>query len=81
MSTEIYAAIISWIPLQILNSHLISILTAQMRFYEQFWINLVQGVAGELLVVTRDDLRIVTSVLAERASPLCLRLRILFSTT
>jgi len=45
VSTEIYAVIVCWIPLQILNSYLISILTAQMRFYEQFWINLVQGVA------------------------------------
>lgn len=45
VSTELYFAIVCWIPLQILNSYLISILTAQMRFYEQFWINLVQGVA------------------------------------
>jgi len=45
ISTEIYLAIVCWIPLQILNSYLISILTAQMRFYEQFWINLVQGAA------------------------------------
>lgn len=45
LSTDLYVVIVCWIPLQILNSYLISILTAQMRFYEQFWINLVQGVA------------------------------------
>jgi O-antigen/teichoic acid export membrane protein len=51
VSTEIYAAIICWIPLQTLNSYLISILTAQMRFYEQFWINLVQGAAVIIAVL------------------------------
>ncbi len=51
VSTEIYAAVICWTPLQTLNSYLISILTAQMRFYEQFWINLVQGGAVIIAVL------------------------------
>jgi O-antigen/teichoic acid export membrane protein len=51
VSTEIYAAIICWIPLQILNSYLTSILTAQMRFYAQFWINLMQGTAVIIAVL------------------------------
>jgi O-antigen/teichoic acid export membrane protein len=51
VSTQIYAAIICWIPLQTLNSYLMSILTAQMRFYEQFWINLVQGAAVIIAVL------------------------------
>ncbi|MCU1285428.1 MAG: Membrane protein involved in the export of O-antigen and teichoic acid [Acidobacteriales bacterium] len=42
---SIYPVIIAWIPLQILNSYFTSILTAQMRFFEQFWINIAQGVA------------------------------------
>jgi O-antigen/teichoic acid export membrane protein len=45
-----YYVIVLWIPLQILNSYLTSILTAQMRFAEQFWINLVQGSSVILFV-------------------------------
>jgi len=51
VSPEVYVVIVCWIPLQILNSYLTSILTAQMRFFAQLWINLVQGVAVILAVL------------------------------
>ncbi|MCU1307534.1 MAG: Membrane protein involved in the export of O-antigen and teichoic acid [Acidobacteriaceae bacterium] len=51
LSPEVYAVVVCWIPLQILNSYLTSILTAQMRFYAQFWINVVQGVSVMIAVL------------------------------
>jgi O-antigen/teichoic acid export membrane protein len=45
LSTDAYLIVIVWIPIQILHSYLMSILTAQMRFYQQFWISVVQGMS------------------------------------
>jgi O-antigen/teichoic acid export membrane protein len=51
LSTDVYFVVVGWIPLQILNSYLTSVLTAQMRFYQQFWINVVQGIAVMIAVL------------------------------
>src|SRR5690348_3797307 len=50
VSRWVYRAIVCWIPLQSLNSYLMSVLTAEMRFCEQFWINVLQGMTVIVLV-------------------------------
>jgi O-antigen/teichoic acid export membrane protein len=51
LNIDVYFVVVAWIPLQILNSYLTSVLTAQMRFYQQFLINLVQGTAVMIAVL------------------------------
>ena len=51
LSTDVYFVVVAWIPLQILNSYLTSVLTAQMRFYQQLWISVAQGISVLIAVV------------------------------
>jgi O-antigen/teichoic acid export membrane protein len=51
LSTDVYFVVVAWIPLQILNSYLTSVLTAQMRFYQQLWISVAQGIAVLIAVL------------------------------